>query len=429
MALRKDHLASHLIVWKSLDIEPEIVSAVPQALALFANTFFPTDDPVYVVHLGIENSSCILMDNGKLIAAQTIPGGVKNVLETYAKENGTDLQTAYFQLTQQQQSLTPEQLTTPSIKDALEVLRVNITRTTYALAKPFKGKEINRILITGPGAVLGGLPEYFYASLGKTALTNESSLDVGVSEKDLLLYALPIGQALSALPNNKGQVNFRQQEFAYPEPWKRLKQPIMQYFVLFLGIAAALMLFGKAYVSHQEGETKRQYLELLDVMNKPYTEFEKQFRKDLPEGEVTPIADLTTDDIKSRLSSLEKEIQAIPQIFPLQPNVPTVSDVLAWITSHPIVKNSAQESDGLQVENFNYAMVKRPDPTKKQEKYQVKVELEFSTPTPKLAREFHDALIAPNDIVDPKGEIKWNSNRDLYRTSFYLKDKTIYPNP
>ena len=57
----------------------------------------------------------------------------------------------------------------------------------------------------------------------------------------------------------------------------------------------------------------------------------------------------------------------------------------------------------------------------------MKVELEFSTATPKLAREFHDALIAPNQIVDPKGEVKWSSNRGKYRTSFFLKDKTLYP--
>jgi len=59
----------------------------------------------------------------------------------------------------------------------------------------------------------------------------------------------------------------------------------------------------------------------------------------------------------------------------------------------------------LQIENLSYSMVKRPELTKKQERYQVKVELEFTSPTPKLAREFHDALIAPNDLVDPKGDI------------------------
>lgn len=66
-------------------------------------------------------------------------------------------------------------------------------------------------------------------------------------------------------------------------------------------------------------------------------------------------------------------------------------------------------------------MTKRPEQNKKQEKYQVKVEMEFTSPTPKQAREFHDALIAPNDFVDPKGEIKWNSSHGRYRTSFFKR--------
>lgn len=436
VAIRKDHLTRHLELWRNLDIESEIVSAAPQALALFSNTFYKTEEPIYVLQLGISNSFCCLLDNGKLIAAQTVPGGIKNLLEIYAQENNIDLPAAYAQLVQQQQPYSLGENT----KTAVEALRLNITRTTYALAKQFKNKEIKQILITGPGALLAGLHETLCASLNKTLLTSGTDTTTDISQHDQLLYALPIGEALSALPN-QDQINFRQQEFTYPEPWKRLKQPILQYFFLFLGVAAALTIFGKAYVLHQEGETKRQYLELLNAMNKPYNEFEKEFTtkfpssRNLAEGEVIPPGDLTTDEIKSRLSTLEKEIQSTPQIFPLQPNTPLVSDVLAWITSHPIVvnKGSGEEGDnkvgGLQIESFNYTMVKRPEPTKKQEKYQVKVELEFSTPTPKLAREFHDALIAPNDIVDPKGEIKWGSNRDLYRTSFYLKDKTMYPNP
>ena len=137
------------------------------------------------------------------------------------------------------------------------------------------------------------------------------------------------------------------------------------------------------------------------------------------------------DDLQQRMRYLDKELQSSPDTFPLLPNVPRVSDVLAWLSTHPVLsgKNSpgAPVSPPIQIESFNYTMIKRPEQTKKQEKYQVKVEFEFTTSTPKQAREFHDALIAPNDFVDPKGEIKWSSNRGKYRTSFFLKDKTTYP--
>ena len=104
--------------------------------------------------------------------------------------------------------------------------------------------------------------------------------------------------------------------------------------------------------------------------------------------------------------------------------------MLAWLAQHPVIAyqdEAGQWLSRLKIENFSYVMVKRPVQSKKQEKYQVKIELELSSSTPKWAREFHDALIAPNDWVDPKSEVKWSSNRGKYKTSFYLKDKTLYP--
>ena len=76
--------------------------------------------------------------------------------------------------------------------------------------------------------------------------------------------------------------------------------------------------------------------------------------------------------------------------------------------------------------SFQYTLLKRPEMEKKQEKYQVKVDLEFTTSSPKWAREFHDLLINPNPFVDPKGEVKWNVTRGSYKTSFLLKDQTAY---
>jgi type IV pilus assembly protein PilM len=127
---------------------------------------------------------------------------------------------------------------------------------------------------------------------------------------------------------------------------------------------------------------------------------------------------------------LQKELQGTPDSFPLFANTPRVSDVLAWLSQHPaavLVDAKGNRQPKIQIDNFSYTMLKRPQQGKKQEKYQVKVELEFSSPTPKWAREFHDALIAPNDWIDPKGEVKWGSSRGKYKTSFFLKDKTAYP--
>jgi type IV pilus assembly protein PilM len=142
--------------------------------------------------------------------------------------------------------------------------------------------------------------------------------------------------------------------------------------------------------------------------------------------------ELDDESLLERINYLEKDLQAIPDIFPLLPNIPKVSDVLAWLSTLHIQigkksKGELPNAQSIQIENFNYTLVKRPEQNKKQEKYLVKVEIEFTSPTPKQAREFHDALIAPNNFVDPKGEVKWNTSHGRYRASFYLKDRTVYP--
>lgn len=431
-SIRKDHLTQHIDRWTGLEINPEVVSAAPQALVLFANKFVESENPFFVVHLAIEHSLAVLIDQKKLLAAQAIPSGLNPLIDAIAKEKNLDKVSAYTELCNT--SFGPHSTENPSVKSALDELRMSITRTLYSLAKQFKGREVKDLIITGPGAVIEGLTDTFVPQLNKSLLSIKEDQASGTSKNELLNYALPIGAALSALPNTSDQINFRQGEFSYPEPWKRLKQPIMQYFLLSLGVATALFLFGKAYVSYKEGEVRQEYLNLLDVMNKPYTTFEQQFTgKSASEIAKPDVAALNMNDIESRLNFLEKDIKSTPQTFQLRPDVPLVTDVLAWISSHPnfIGKQhdgSILTSSSMHIENFSYSMVKRPEPTKKQEKYQVKVEMEFSSPTPMMAREFHDALIAPNDMVDPKAEIKWNSNRNIYRTSFYLKDKTVYPN-
>lgn len=431
-AARKDHLTNHISFWKSLDIEPEVISAAPFAISLFAKNFTNSEETYYVLYLGVTQIFCVLIDKGQLAASQAVQGDLIKLLEALSTEKKMDLKTVRSQLDDYSLQL-PRAIESNELKTAIEELRLSVTRTIFSLAKQTKGRDVNAILITGPGATIEGLPEELCQQLNKILLPLKQEESFGMTPSEMHAFALPTGAALSALPLGYDQINFRQQEFAYPTPWKRLKKTMFAYLLLCLGLGIALTIYSKTYTSYREAEIKKQYLELLNVMNRPYGEFEKEYSNKRGSNqtsiEVQGISSLSSEEIKSRLDYLEKEIQATPQTYPLLPNVPLVSDVLAWISTHPIfvgVKTNGQ-AESLQIESFNYVMIKRPEPTKKQEKYQIKVELEFSSPTPKMAREFHDALIAPNEIVDPKGEIKWSSNRDRYRTSFYLKDKTVYP--
>lgn len=436
LAARKDYLQQHLEEWKSLHIEPEVVSCEPMALAAYCKAFSPSENFQFVLHLGHLHTTCVLVKEGKLIAAQSLPQGVDNLRLALAADkrreggNGLDPDLNHIDW------LSVDAQRNPALAGALDNLRLETTRTLYALSKQAKGKETPEIVLTGEGAGLNNLPAALCQNLSKTLAVPQLPPHSELNAKQLQKYAIPIGAAMTALPNADNQINFRQDEFAYPDPWKRYKMPLAIYAGLCIFLAFSLFLFGKAYLANQEDGIRRHYAELLAVMNKPFSGSEAEFRKKFPaegqpDGAAITLKNLSMDDLEIRLSLLEKELRSTPDTFPLLPNVPRVSDVLAWLSTDPHMAAMGPVTKVLkpllQIESFTYTIVKRPELSKKQEKYQVKVELELSSPTPKLAREFHDALIAPNDFVDPKGEVKWSSNRGKYKTSFYLKDKTVYP--
>ena len=221
------------------------------------------------------------MDQGKLVAAQALSSGVKEVLEAFAQMKGMETSKLYaefssFKFPSQEEMATP-------LKEAIESLRISITRTIYALVKQVKGRQIDALFITGPGAINEDFVEMLIQSLHKKSLPLIDHPAFGLSGHQLHTFALPIGLAFSGLPIGEEQVNFRKQEFAYSAPWKHLKQPMLIYFLLCLALSfLSLVFFGKAYITNQEAEIKKHYLDLLNVMNKPYAVFEKEYLSKIP---------------------------------------------------------------------------------------------------------------------------------------------------
>ncbi|CDZ79855.1 type IV pilus assembly protein PilM [Candidatus Rubidus massiliensis] len=425
-AAKKDHLAHHISQWKSLNIEPEVVTSSAHALTQFSKEYIKTEDPYLLLHLAQYTTIVGLVINHKLISSQSISIGVEDLQTAYAKDSLDD------NLVQNLHSVDFLDLTTAETPHLLEVkdkLYLEFLRIFYALSKQTKGQEISCIFVSGEGASLSNLDASLTTTLGKTLQYPQKNSFFPFDNALLQKFAIPIGAGLSAQPKALNKINFRQQEFVYPNPWKRYKKPLSLYLLACIGLSLSLIFYGFNYLNYQEMSLRKSYMDLLMIMNKSYNDLEKDFYKklkgqDIAENDIINPQSLSKADLSERLDFLEKEIQTTPEIFPLLPNVPKVSDVLAWLATHPSLLTPNSEA---QIENFSYTMIKKPEQNKKGEKYQVKVEFEFSTPTPKQAREFHDALIAPNEFVDQKNEVKWNANRGKYRTSFFLKDKTQYP--
>lgn len=418
LAAKKEQVQKHIEEWEEFEIEPEVVSCEPAALAFFSQTFAPSAEPRLLVHVGNSHTTCLLVKEGKPLAVQTSSLGTDAFLDALKHD---DIEANLIEI--DMASIEPRHL--PFLAELTARWLQEVTRILYSLSKQSKEQEVSELIFTGDGADLKNLDNLLNQQLNKKLISLEVYPEFGAAVEEIRRFAVPIGAALGGLPMKYEQVNFRQNEFDYPHPWKRLKYPLALYFGACLLLTAAILLFTQVYLGYKENSLRENYIVLLHSVNKTFPSFEKEYAKKST-GSQPPSAsvnDLNADQIAARIEALRKELQASPEMFPLLPHIPRVSDLLAWLSTHAKMKS---EEGSLQIQSLNYSLVKRPEIKKKQEKYQVKVEMEFSSPTPKQAREFHDALIAPNEMVDPKGEVKWSSNRGLYRASFFLKDKTAY---
>lgn len=429
-----EQMSKHLEGWHSINIEPEVVGCVPQAMAAFSELFHKKEIPHIHINIGADVTTVALIDaQGKLLASQGIKGGSDDWVTYAERDSGKSenealdlLKSANF--TQQQPDVE-----FPTLHPLLNTFRLELTRVVFALRKYASGKNLADILITGEGGEFETVVRFIAGGLHMGLTQPEPSEEFSIPIATLQKFAVPIGAALTALPGAKEQINFRQKTFTYPNPWKRIKKPMAAYLALSVILAFSIYISGNAYISNKEDKIKKEYVDLLALMKKSYSDFERETRgKGAADEQMTeiPVISLSKPELQLRLNVLEKEIKATPDMFPLFPNVPSVSDVLAWLNSDPHIAEPQApkgETPMIQLESFSYKMVKRPELSRNREHYQVKIELEFTTQTPRLAREFHDFLIAPNEMVDPSQDVKWSSERGRYRASFFLKDKTAYP--
>jgi len=426
-AIRKETMQEHLNLYERYEIDPEKVSCSPSALALFAMAFSGSkdaEDPILTIHLGYQETLCVLSRKGKLIANHSINRGVYQLVRAMQREKNLGSEDAWNELRYLDISeITDDEY--PHLKPAVEELNQEITRTIFALAKHSRVQEVSEILLTGKG----GAMTYFPVSLSMTLKSKVSSpiADDEITTSDLQEYAIPIGLAISGL--FEGSVSFRKGEYAYKNPWKHIKIPIGIFYAVCLLLTLAVFYYGSVANGKKLDGVKKEYLNFIEEVEMPFEAIEKEFKENNPFVEVAnlpqaeSIKKMSERDLEARLEYLNEKISNAPRLYPLFPNVPSASEVLGWLAAHPNVSGKREEPL-LNITGFQYTMIKRPDNKKPREKYQVKIDLEFTTETPMVAREFRDALIAPNPMVDSKSQVNWNLTGNTYRASFLLKNRT-----
>ncbi len=205
-----------------------------------------------------------------------------------------------------------------------------------------------------------------------------------VENPKLLLYATPVGLALSLEDKSDNQINFLSELLPIQQVLMRAKKKILCSTLLAVLFFISTLFFFQNYLSFKEDEIKE--------LNKSISIFEKNSQNLLPET------------------------------FSLSPTVPGVRKTLQWLNKHPQIISKSEEKTLLQIQHFRYQLLKFPHLGKKDKSCEAKVDLEFTAQSPRQAREFHDALIKSTTMIQKKKEITWDVRGEKYFTSFYLKE-------
>ena len=375
LATQKQDVERYLTRLQGLGMDPEILCPKALALCHFVKQFLQKDEaPRVIIDISLKETTCLLVQEGTLLSARAMPIG----MDVFGSE---PLPT----------------------EDTLEQIHTYLREIARILIS-FQYEEPKPLLFTGQI-----VEQSSYLQLICTFLRRPLAQG---SFESYLPFAASIGSALSVffLQKKLTSINLRTGEFAFTKQWARWKKEVIAYLCLSCVLSCLLLFLGNQFLEKRKVPLVEKYLSLLAILHID------------PNKE--NIQELTVEQLAEKLDRLEHDLNIPSQDMPLHPDVPRVSDLLAWLSIHPQI---AKEGKSIKLESLFYTMVKRPEKGKLKEHYQVKVDLEFSAPNATQAREFHDSLLAPNALIDPKSELKWSTQKGRWRVSFILKDKTQYP--
>lgn len=212
-------------------------------------------------------------------------------------------------------------------------------------------------------------------------------------------YAMAIGLALDRTADG---VQFLQKKFIPAHTHAQRKKKLIHFFGICF-IATLLMSIGGAIGLHM----KQRHL-----VKKLASYFPASVDKD---------SISSVDQIEKKLREWENSTRGQKSSFAFLPTVPRVSDFLAWLSAHPgFATEDGGQKEGTEIKSVHYSLAKYPKIGEASSPYSAQVEMEFTSTVPRSARDFHEALLKGDQMINAKKEIKWQTQNQTYYTSFEL---------
>jgi hypothetical protein len=183
-------------------------------------------------------------------------------------------------------------------------------------------------------------------------------------------FAVPIGLALEALVKDGKTMQFRVEEFSHPKERQREKM----FYTTFAAACIFLCLAIVGINSFLIGKKQNTLSATLDTFLGP-----------------------SHASLEQRVEKWQESLFATKKPHTSSPKV---SEILAWLSSR---------KSPIDIQHLHFSLNER------------RVELEFTASSPAVARDFHEELLKPDPLIDPKKEIDWKATQNLYRAIFYVR--------
>ncbi len=396
----KESLKSHLLELEKLQIDPDGVSAIGSALCSFIRWKIPNLADAFIVDLGSSECSCILMEKGEIKKSYCMPEGIESLLLALWEDRKKILLFKEIEGAAKQIDL---MLLKPHLNPQLTVklneFRRELAKAIYSF---HRNCELKPVIFTGRVDAFGHLPEFLAESFAD-AVSPEFASPLTQDEQK---FAASAGLAIEKAHSRSLQ--FRIGEFFPKKNWRRLGFSAIALFFFSILLACGLTAYGI-------GKSESRKMQMGKTLEIWLDRWDPALKKN-----ALSQANNLEDIVDKWIAEIEKNSKDYPYML----QTPKMAEVLAWVSSHPLLKQLEKEGDPIQIGEIHYQLVQFPKSEAPKEPYLGKVEIEFQFKEATNARRFHEALLKGDERVDSHLDISWDALNNGYRTSFFLKNRS-----
>ncbi len=385
-------LQNHIDQLKAKNADPDEISCIPAALWRFSRHFFPELSDTLVLHVGSKSSTLIGIMNQKPFFSHSFSLGSESFAQTWETEK-KDL-ISLLQLDEHQH---------PALYHAAQQAKKELDRVFTFFLK--KQKDLwKHIVFTGNLSILPSFKDFLAHHVPESIQVHECVGSDTYDATTLETYAASVGLALDGIAQDEFSTCFRKNAFVAPSLKKHRVKLLCSMALSSLVLTSTALLISGMYQNHMEKS-------LIDTFQSSFS---------VPAKKIESLKDLE-NELSLLDSSLEKE--KIP--YRLTLSLPNVSEVLAWLSNHPILTTSPslQQKGSIDIKKIHYQLMKYPKLVAPTIPYSAQIEMEMEILDPLVAKSFQQALEQDRLFIDLQKEITWKNKGSTYFISFFLKSQ------